>query len=198
MSITLLAPYMRVEYTYPPRKRRTRDECAVLVKAGLLDRSCYELIEGELIQKAAKDYRHVRSLTLVSNWLREVFGPLAVVQGPMIDVSPEHTPSSEPEPDAIVLSHSAREPLPRIQPDGIRLLVEVSDSALDFDLTTKSALYAHAPIAEYWVLDTAGRRLIIHQDPGHGQYRSVIAYSEDETVSPLAEPSAKVRVSNLL
>ena len=141
---------------------------------------------------------HVRSLALVCNWLRGVFDPLSVVQSPAIDVSPEDTLSSEPEPDATVLTHSVRELFTRVQPDKIRLLVEVSGASLHSDLTTKSALYARALIPEYWVVDLNGRRIVVHQDPAHGQYRSVIAYSDNESVSPLAALSARVRVSDLL
>ena len=198
MSITLLAPYLRVEYIYPPRKRRTREECAALESAGLLERNRYELIEGELIEKTEKNHHHVHSLELVRGWLREVFGPPVVIPGPMIEVSSEDMPSNEPEPDVIVLSRPAREPFSRVQPEDVQLLVEVADSSVHFDMTTKAALYAHAPIAEYWVLDISGRRLIIHMDAGHGQYRSIIAYSEEETVSPGVKPSARVRVSDLL
>jgi Uma2 family endonuclease len=76
----------------------------------------------------------------------------------------------------------------------LRLVVEVADSTLGFDLRTKAALYARAGIAEYWVLDIAGRRMIVHRNPQAGTYVSVAAYNEDESVAPLAAPDSCFRI----
>ena len=59
---------------------------------------------------------------------------------------------------------------------------------LSFDLTVKARLYARARIVEYWVVDIPGRRIIVHRDPQEGQYQSVVAYAEQESVKPLASP----------
>jgi Uma2 family endonuclease len=56
-------------------------------------------------------------------------------------------------------------------------------------------LYARAGIVEYWVVDVAARRLIVHRDPSEGLYGSVTAYGEEETMAPLASPAAQFRVS---
>jgi Uma2 family endonuclease len=64
-------------------------------------------------------------------------------------------------------------------------VVEIADTSLAFDLTIKSALYARAGIVEYWVLDVPGRRLIVHREPQGGQYHSVTAYNDQESVAPL-------------
>ena len=74
----------------------------------------------------------------------------------------------------------------RPQPADLLLVVEVSDSSLDFDLVTKARLYARAAIQDYWVMDVANSRIIVHRDPMGGAYRSVVAYSVDEFVAPLA------------
>ena len=66
------------------------------------------------------------------------------------------------------------------------------------DLTTKARLYARSGIVEYWVLDVAGRRLIVHRDPVDGQYQSVIGFSEEERVARLAAPEQDIRVGELL
>ena len=106
-----------------------------------------------------------------------------------IDVAPEDNPTNEPEPDLVVLTKPSREfrdANPR--PSELRLVVEISDSTLGFDLTTKAELYARAGIVEYWVVDVAARRLIVHRVPREGLYPSVIAYNEEEHVTPLASP----------
>src|SRR5207249_405048 len=114
-----------------------------------------------------------------------------------IDVAPEDNPSNEPEPDLIVLkrdlSHFTNE---NPRPEDLQLVVEVADSTLGFDLTTKASLYARAGIVEYWVLDIAGRRMIAHRDPKAGRYASVAAYSSEESVSPLAAPNSYFRIKD--
>jgi Uma2 family endonuclease len=73
--------------------------------------------------------------------------------------------------------------------------VEISDSTLGFDLTSKAELYARAAIIEYWVVDIAARRLIVHRDPREGLYRSVTAYAEHEILAPLTASHSEFRVA---
>ena len=40
--------------------------------------------------------------------------------------------------------------------------------------------------------------MIIRREPAEGQYRSIVAYSEDELVAPLAAPTTQMRVGYLL
>jgi hypothetical protein len=42
---------------------------------------------------------------------------------------------------------------------------------LKFDLTVKAALHARAAIAEYWVLDITGKRLLWPDKSGRGWWR---------------------------
>ena len=133
-------------------------------------------------------------------WLESVFGGEFILPEASIDLRPEDTPTSEPEPDAFVLTIPYLElaHMARARPSQIRLIAEVSDSRLAFDLNTKARLYARSAISEYWVLDIEGRRLIVHRDPVDGKYQSVRVYREDERLSPLAAPAAEVRVSEFL
>lgn len=180
----------------PPRKRWTRAECAALETAGVLQGERLELIEGELLTKMGKKRAHVNSLTLLQNWLVSVFGGEYVNPEAPIDVAPEDNPTNEPEPDLIVLTRPLRDfPVSNPQPTDLRLVVEVSDTTIAFDLTTKAKLYARAGIPEYWVLDIANRRLIVHRDPHAGRYSKVDAYNEHEAVAPLAAPSNPLTIS---
>jgi Uma2 family endonuclease len=180
----------------PPRKRWTRAECATLEASGLLDQESLELVEGELISKMGKKRPHVSSFKRLHEWLVHVFGWRFVDTEAPIDVAPEDNPTSEPEPDLIVLrqddSHFTSNP----QPQDLRLVVEIAHTSLSFDLKVKAALYARAGVPEYWVLDVAGRRLLVHRNPQSGTYADVAAYSEHESVSPLAAPEAHFCVAD--
>lgn len=179
----------------PPRKRWTRTECTMLESAGLWDQQKLELIEGELISKMPKKRAHTIVLGIVLRWLQNTFGGEYVDTETSIDVAPEDNPTSEPEPDLIVLSKRSldiRDTNPG--PNDLRLVVEISDTTVTFDMTTKAALYARAGIADYWVFDIPIRRIVVHRDPREGRYQSVTAYSEQESVSPLAAPGHDFRV----
>jgi Uma2 family endonuclease len=76
------------------------------------------------------------------------------------------------------------------QPQDLALVVEIADSTLALDLTTKAALYARAGIVEYWVIDVTGRRLYCHREPMAGKYSQIAVYEEHEAISPLAAPDA--------
>jgi Uma2 family endonuclease len=189
-------PYRPVP-TDPPRKRWTRTECATLESSGLWDQQRLELVHGELISKMGKKRPHVIALVAVQAWLVRTFGEQFVNPAAPIDVAPEDNPSNEPEPDLLVLAKPSREfrdANPR--PADLRLVVEISDSTLGFDLTTKAELYARSGIVEYWVVDVAARRLIVHREPREGLYGSVTAYSEEESVTPLASSGPAFRVAN--
>ena len=194
MPSTLTAP--AAEFEAPRRKTWTREECDLL--ADRVDLRRYELIDGELIEKMGKKHPHMLAVMVLVEWLRSVFPSRMVGQEISIEVRPEDNPASEPEPDAVVLSQHLGELTPRPKPADIRLLVEVADATLFFDLNQKAALYARAGIVEYWVLDLNGRRLIVHRRPEAGAYREVMAYAEQESVAPLAAPGAGLVVVNLL
>src|ERR1700733_12958631 len=179
----------------PLRKRWTRAECAVLEASGLWDQQHLELVHGELISKMGKKRPHVKALVAVQAWLVRTFGEQFVNPEAPIDVAPEDNPTNEPEPDLVVLAKPSREYRERNpRASDLRLVVEISDSTLGFDLTAKAELYARAGISEYWVVDVAARRLIVHRDPRAGLYRLVTAYGEQESVSPLALPDFEFRV----
>jgi Uma2 family endonuclease len=141
-----------------------------------------------------KNRPHSISLALLHIWLQTVFEAHFVNAAAPIDVSPDDNRLNEPKPDLIVLSC----PFTTIvsgnpQPSDLKLVVEISDTTLFFDLHTKAAQYARAAIVEYWVLDVTRRRLIVHRNPVAGKYASVVVYGENESVAPLAAPDAEFR-----
>lgn len=183
----------------PPRKLWTRAECTTLEASGLWDQQRLELVQGELISKMGKKRPHVNALVAVQAWLVRTFGEQFVNPEAPIDVAPEDNPTNEPEPDLVVLSKPSREFRDANPgPADLRLVVEISDSTPGFDLTAKAELYARAGIVEYWVVDVAARRLIVHRDPREGLYRSVTAYGDQETAAPLALPECGFRVADAL
>lgn len=168
-----------------------------LETSGIWAQQHLELIEGELISKMGKKRPHTNVMVIMHAWLLRVFGEQFVNVEAPIDVAPEDNPTNEPEPDLIVLSKPSREfKDANPQPADLRLVVEISDSTLGFDRTSKARLYARAEIVEYWIVDIPGRRILVHRDPLDGQYQSVTAYAEQESVRPLASPDNEFTVGS--
>ena len=193
-TVVTESPYRPVPLD-PPRKRWTRAECAALEATGVWDQQKLELVEGELINKMGKSRPHVTTHAVLFGWLLKAFGNGRVNSEAPIDVSPEDNPTSEPQPDLIVLSKPTREIVVNPQPSELLLAIEISDSSLGFDLTTKASLYARAGIADYWVVDIAAKRIVVHREPREGAYHSITMYAEHESVSPLAAPGSALAVS---
>jgi Uma2 family endonuclease len=151
------------------------------------------LIDGVILEEGPMNPPHAITLELVAEALRIAFGAgwRIRIQSPLVlglDL--------DPEPDCAVLAGTARGSTGH--PTTVDLVVEVADSSLDFDTNEKRLLYAKACIREYWVVDVNGRQLLVYRDPQAGDYVSQQALGSADAVSPLATPTAVVRVTDLL
>lgn len=181
-----------------PRKRWTRAECDQLERHGFIDSQRYELVEGELIDKMGKNQPHIVWLALLHAWFSQVF-PARILAEATLDVAPEDDASSEPQPDLLVLQSPITGFLAnRPRPSDVSLLLEVSDTSLALDTSTKARLYARADIADYWVVDIKGRRLLVFRQPLAGADQNSTEYRAEESVSPLAAPEATLRLADIL
>ena len=71
---------------------------------------------------------------------------------------------SEPQPDlAVVRRRAVPYEEAEIVTDDVLLLVEVAESSLACDRSTKLRLYAEAGVAEYRVVDGAAERIEVHR-----------------------------------
>lgn len=181
-----------------PRKRWTRREFEELSNGPLIEER-FELVDGDLVSKIGKNRPHSYSFLRIYKWLIATFGFDFVSPEAPIDVAQMDNLSNRPEPDLALLNQNVFE-LVRTnpQPDNLRLVIEISDTTLAFDLSVKARLYAKAEIVEYWVLDVSGRRMIVHRDAQGGKYQSVVAYSETERIASLAAPAAELRIADVL
>jgi Uma2 family endonuclease len=93
----------------------------------------------------------------------------------------------------------------RDNPTTAVLIVEVSDATLWEDRTRKASLYAAAGIPDYWILNIPAGQLEIRRDPkpdatqafGYS-YSTLITLVAGEFATPLAAPSARIAVADLL
>ncbi len=145
-------------------KRFTIDEYHRLIELGFLNENDrIELIRGELIQMVAKDTPHTVCGSILCRQLDRLLGDRAVIRGQDPITLPNH---SEPEPDVAIARGKDEDYLPHHPyPEDIFLVVEISDSTLDFDQTTKLEIYAEAGISDYWIVNLNARQLERYSQP---------------------------------
>jgi len=187
----------------PVRTRRwTRVEYGRLIEHGFLDEDDpIELVDGLLLVKEPQYTPHATAVMLVTEALRLAFGPGWCVR-PQLPMALDDR--SEPEPDACVVPGSARDYL-QTHPTGAALVVEVAFSGLAIARGRKAAMYARNGITDYWILNLVDRVLEVHREPVRLRgtrrpwgYRAIHSVGPDDAVSPLALPSARVAVADLL
>jgi Uma2 family endonuclease len=185
----------------PARYRWTLQAYRQLGKTGLFHDIKTILIDGEILVMALPEPPHNTSLGLAAEYLRTAFPTGHHVRNQMaLDIGTEN----DPGPDLAVVPGSVRDYASRQATTAV-LVVEISDSTLFFDTTTKAELYATAAVPEYWVIDLQNRRLLVFRDPvalpeglGATAYRTHLTFDPADAVSPLAAPAATVRVADLL
>lgn len=182
--------------------RFTRDQYFSLAEHGFFDGRRVMLIHGEVLEMAAMKQPHAAGTSMVANALAAAFGPgFWVREQKPLDL----LTATDPEPDVAVVPGSPRDywRQPTAPAASLaRVVVEVSDSTLFYDTTTKAKLYATAGIADYWVLDVVNLRLFVFRDPaplaGVRGYRTCLTLSAADTVTLLAVPNTPIPVADLL
>lgn len=157
-----------------------------------------ELIEGKIIEMAAMKDNHWIAILKLTKTLREVFQkPFRVASQVPLALGQ----FSEPEPDVFVLKGTTGDLNEFSKAKALQqtvLVIEVSDTTLREDRTTKSRLYAQAGIIEYWIVNVTDRQMEVRRNPTAKGYGETTTLKADDEVSPLSAPDAKIKVADLL
>ena len=167
-----------------PRKRFTKDEVHQLLDTGFFTGQRFELINGDLIDKMGQKPSHACGIQDVQAVLMETIPVRRLRNQLPFETEGADNSINEPEPDLAVVAGNDQAPFRTRHPRGsdFALVVEVSDTTLRNDLTTKRGLYARSGVPQYWVLDLVGRQLIVHRNPNAGRYAEVLTLASDATV----------------
>jgi Uma2 family endonuclease len=121
-----------------------------------------ELIDGLLVRRMTLNSRHYVSSHRVRRLLeaRLPQGYHLRAQGPIL------LDNSEPEPDVSIVQGEV-ESFMADHPgtSNVPLVIEVSDSSLRYDRTTKLHIYARNHIREYWIVNLIDRQIEVHRQP---------------------------------
>ena len=172
-----------------------------MAELGLFKGQRVELVLGQIIEMSPPGSRHATVVLLVQEAVRRAFGPGYVVRGQLpffVD------PSCEPEPDIAVVAGNIRDSLEG-HPSSAVLLVEVAESSLMYDRTTKASIYANAQIAEYWIVNLIEQTVEVYREAqpdtdavaGYA-YAEVAVWRRGERITPLAASHTRITVSDLL
>lgn len=152
-----------------------------------------ELIEGELVEIMPQNPRHASTIELAEEACRALAptGYRVRVQLPL------RFTNSVPEPDLAIVAGQLRD-FTSSHPTTAALVIEVSDTTLEYDQTTKATIYAAAGIEDYWIVNLSERTVEVRRQPGPSGYRSLQTFTQTDTLSPLFNASATVAVADLL
>ena len=78
------------------------------------------------------------------------------------------------------------------------LLIEVSDSTLNFDRTRKMRLYAAYNIPEYWIINLLDNNLEVYRQPQDGDYLQTMQLKAGDTLNLISLPDLQIQVSAIL
>lgn len=90
-------------------------------------------------------------------------------------------------------------------PSQVELVIEVSDSTLQYDQTDKASLYASLGIQDYWIINIPEETVEVRRQPiaraaarFDSDYSSIQILTRGQSVSPLVAPDVVLQVNDLL
>ncbi|MEG4121205.1 Uma2 family endonuclease [Microcoleus sp. N9_B4] len=175
----------------------TVKEYHLMTEVGILSEGDrVELIEGEIVKMAAIGTRHASCVRRLIRSFSVIPQNLAIlgVQDPI-----QLTERTEPQPDVVLLQsradyYATAHPVP----SEVLLLVEVSDSTVDYDRDVKVSIYARSLIQEVWLVDLVENCLEVYRQPGPNGYGLMLKFWRGQQVAPLAFPEFVVSVDFIL
>lgn len=200
--VTAKAIFTKPQSDTPRPKRFSVEEYHRLLEIGFLNEGDrIELIRGDLVERAAKGTKHIFCCQELSGILPVLVNRQAIsrCQDPIILAS-----GSEPEPDfAIVRLTPDRYRSRKPEAQDMLLIIEVSDSSLEYDCSVKGSLYAEANIQNYWIFNVLDQQLEAYQSPFQNsrdifEYGSKKVYRIHQTIDLPAPLTGTIVLSEVL
>jgi Uma2 family endonuclease len=183
----------------PPltRKKFCADEVYKMMEAGILpEESGWELINGEIIHRMPIGSKHASIVRILEKYFERNFGDRLIVSGQNPVHLDEH---NEPEPDIALLKprddfYAENHPIPT----DVLLVIEVSDSTIEYDREIKKKLYAEAGIVEFWLVNLKQNTIETYTNPSNGIYYQMQIFERDQEIQSKNIPDLTLAVSEIL
>ena len=175
------------------RRRFTVAEIQSIVAGGIISEDeRIELIGGEVVPMSPKGRRHeVLRSELAFTLSRLCPAHLKVATETPLNLAADNAP----EPDIIVFPASLK--APDVDGGSVLLVIEIADSSLAYDLSTKPSIYAAHGVREYRVINANTLDTTIHMEASGSGYRTVIAVAADKPLVPYLAPELGVRLADI-
>ena len=175
------------------RRPFTVAELERMVAAGILaEDERIELIGGDVVPMSPKGIRHeMLKANLTVLWSRQLPPDLMLAQETTFRLDAD----SYLEPDFVFYPRASG--IRGLTPETARLVVEIADSSLAYDLGLKASVYARFGIVELWVLNAVTLQARIHRDPTPTGYRTIADLPPTSALEPLAGPALAVTLADL-
>lgn len=154
-----------------------------------------ELLDGAIRILHPVDYRHAQGVTALSTEFAEL-ARRRYSTSPQNPVELEKY--SAPQPDLSLVSRACRKSKRHPAPDQVYLMVEVSDSSLEYDRGPKMSAYALCGIREFWILNLQDDVLEIYRNPRGGSYLEQVIVRADGKAAPQAFPDVVIDLAEII
>lgn len=170
-----------------------RAEYDRLVELGAFDNERVELLRGAIVEMSPPGARHASVVDALNMLLAPALVGRAVVrvQSPFAALD-----DSEPQPDLTILPQRGSTPFEH--PSEADLVVEVADSSLHYDRTSKVPVYAEAGVPECWIVNLRDEVVEVHTDPAGGAYAGIREHRRGDSIALVAFPDLTVAVDDVL
>jgi len=155
-----------------------------------------ELIEGEIVEMSPIGKRHAACVNRLNTLLVRAVGSSGIVsvQNPI-----QLNDFSEPQPDVAILKPRAdfyEQALPTAA--DVLLLIEVSDTTLEYDRQIKLPLYARAGIPEVWLVNLVDEQIETYAGPAGDTYQATACTRRAEDVPAHTVADLRINASAVL
>ena len=180
-----------------PTRLFTASEYQTLADVGVLgEDERVELIEGRIIQMAAKNVAHAIATSRSNRSFQRLLGDQALVrvQDPIL-----LNDYSEPEPDIVLVAppderYLDHHPMPK----DIFLVLEIAETSLAYDRDVKCPLFAQNGVIQFCLLNLQTRELEDYRESSRNGYHHKRTYSAEQSFTLVAFPKLSIKVKDLL
>jgi Uma2 family endonuclease len=176
-----------------PRRAFTVAELYRMTEAGILQEDeRLELIGGEVVPMSPKGNHHeVTKVALNLYWARRLPEDLVFATETTFHLDE----FNYLEPDFVFYPKAGS--WKGLNPQTAKLVVEIADSGLRYDMGRKANLYAAFGIVELWVIDAVRLETRIHREPTSTGYRNIADVGPAQRLVPALIPDLAVTLSEL-
>ncbi len=178
-------------------KRFSVHDVARMLDVGILhEDDRLELIDGELRTMSPIGPIHAAIVKKLLVLLQSQIGQRAIlsVQDPI-----QLDDYSQPQPDLAILAYRDdfyRAGIPIA--DDVLIVIEVSDTTLDYDRKEKMPRYASAGIPELWIVNVSEQTIEQYTDPSRGRYRTIQIVEHGDTLKAKTLNQLDIEVGRLM